>query len=134
MHWGLEFTPNFLHDLEKIGVVFLQFGAHEGIEVVGAKVGFRAFGKILFEIAQRIVPGEVSFDVPDGFVFAAGLGLAEGLADTFVVEAQKLIVIGVGEFVQDDSGLRGGKRSGNKAPGLRDVNHFCRSGVVAVVE
>lgn len=86
MHWGLEFAPNFPHDLEKLGVVFLQFGAHEGIEVVGAEVGFRAFGKILFEIAQRVVPGEVSFDVPDGFVFSVRFGLAEGLADAFVVE------------------------------------------------
>ena len=114
--------------------MFLQFGAHEGIEVVGAKVGFGAFGEVFFKIAQRVVPGKMSFDVPDGFVFSVSFGLAEGLADAFVVEAQKLIMIGVGKFVQDDSGLRGREGAGNEVPGLRNVNHFCRSGVVAIVE
>lgn len=87
------------------GVVGFEFLAGEGVEVVFAEVGLGHFGEEFHGVVESVVANGLAVDVFDGVVLAGGFSGFVGGGDAFVVEAEDLVVVGVGEFVEDHVGL-----------------------------
>ncbi len=97
----LRGTPNFGEQIVECRVVFFEFGADKGIEVVSVKEGFGAFGKVFVRVVQAVVADRFTGVKQDFLVELSVLGSLKSRKDFCVVKAEKLIVIGVGEFVQN---------------------------------
>lgn len=110
-----------------------EFAADEGVEVVGADVGFGHFGEVFLVVGEGVVSGVVASDVHDVFELVGVAGAFEGFDDFGVVEAEELVVVGVGKLVEDDPGLVLFFSVVDEAGGAGDVDAFDHFGIVAVV-
>ena len=84
------------------GVVFLQFGAYEREKIVAVEERFGAFGEVLLVVGQSVMAHAFSGVEQDVRVEVTLFGLLECGDDAWFFERQDLVVIRVGEFMQDD--------------------------------
>lgn len=117
----------------ELGVVLFEFGADERVEVVAVEVGFGAFGEVFFVVGESVVADFLAVEEEDFFVGAGFLHGVVGGDDFRVIEGEDLVVVGVGEFVEDDGGVFEELEAGEQGFGVGDVDFFMEAWVVAVV-
>src|SRR4029079_1961272 len=94
-------APDFFEQLVQPRVVLPELGAHERVEIVRAEERLGPLGEVLLGARERGVALLRPADPEHRFVRAAGAGVVEGLPDAGVIEPEDLVVIGVGELVED---------------------------------
>jgi hypothetical protein len=108
----------------------LEFGADEGVIVVGAEEGFGGFGEVLAVVGQGVGFFDPPIDAEDVVVEVMSDGVIEGGFDVGVGGAEDPVVIGVGELVEEDAGLDLGP--GEEVSGVAEFDGAGLIGVEAV--
>ena len=97
--------PDGVHQLVDFRFRLFQFGTVERKEVVDTEVTFGHFREKFHLVGERVVSDSSAVAMECFVTVAALFVLLVCLKDTGFLEAENLIVIGVGEFVEDDPGL-----------------------------
>ena len=132
MSLSSDFTPDFSHEGKGRGIVFLEFGPHEGIEIIHAEVGFGHLGEEFLVVGSGIVAGLATTEKKHSFVKTLLFRSFVGLENFRVLEAEYLVVISMSQFMKDDVRVLGPGTPGEKTTGSRYVYAFFQSGVVSV--
>src|SRR5688572_25905218 len=100
-------APELLQKVVASGIVLLQIGSREGIEVVPAEVSLGELGKVLPLIDERVRSPLAAADMPDRFVGFALQRPSVGSRDSAMPLSQEEKMVGVGELVQQQARLPG---------------------------
>ena len=113
---GLFDFPDFFEDGDEFGVMLEELGTTVRVEVVLVKVGFGSFGEVFHLVGHGVgfaVGNTVGFRGIAGtfdevLVGAGFFGSVKGGEDVGVVVAEKVVVVGMGKFVEDEVGHAAG--------------------------
>ena len=97
--------PDFFHDGERFWVVLFEFGRNEWIEVVTVEVGFGGLSEVFLVVGCAVVTDSTTGEQFDPFKDAFLHGGIIGRDDCLLAKSENLIVIGMSQFVQDNSGV-----------------------------
>ena len=86
-------------------LITLEFGAIERIEIVLPEECLGHFRKELLRIGQAVMLHFPAVDVQNALVFAAVTKASERGGDLGVIEAENLVMVRMGQFVQHRPGL-----------------------------
>jgi len=113
--------------------VVAEFGGDEGVKVVAVEVGFGGFSEVFLVVGGAVVADIAAGEELHFFEDAVFDGAVVGGDDFLFIEAEDLVVIGVGEFVKDDGGVLEKLVAGEKLSGAGDVDFLGEAGIVAAV-
>ena len=126
-----RWSPDFFHDLEGFGIVVAEFGGDEGVEVVAVEVGLGGFGEVFLMVGGGVVLCGATVEELYFFKDPFFDGRVVGGNDFLVVEAEDLVVIGVGQFVKNDGGVLEELAARVEVGSAGDVDFFGKAGIVA---
>jgi len=86
---------------EHLRIVLFELTSRERIEIIGAKERFRRFSKVLSFTGGRVCALSCTIISSEGVVDSRPHDSLEGGRDLHVIETQNLIVIYMGEFMED---------------------------------
>ncbi len=98
---GFRTFPDAFQQVVKHGVMLFLFRPDEGIKIIPVEKRFGALRKVFFGVAQAVVADGFSGVEQDFFVNLRFLGRIKSRLDFGMVETKELVVVGVGEFVQN---------------------------------
>src|SRR5215212_615144 len=105
--WGrlLFIGPNLCQQSEDFRLGLLKLGPIERIEVIDAEEGFRHFSKELLVVSKGIMFHALAIVKQHSLAVTALLEFLVRFANSRFVERKHLVVISMGQLVQDDPRL-----------------------------
>ena len=124
--------PNHFHYPVEVGVMFLEFSAHERVEVITVEISFSALGKVFLVVGHGVVPDILPGKKHDPVITSCILGFFVCSDDCRMLKGEELVMVCVGEFVQHDCRVLEQLSPGKQGFCLGDVDFFDEPGVMAL--
>ena len=95
--------PNRFQNPMQVGVMLLEFGTNEWVEVIAIEISFGALGKVFLVVCHGIMSDILPGKKHDPVITPCLSRFFVGGDDSRMVKGEELVMIRVGEFVQHDS-------------------------------
>ena len=97
----MGWPPDLLKGVVKGGIVLIELRTNERIKIVMIEVCLGSLSKILLMVGGAVVPDGPTRVEQNPLIRSLLHGLIIGIHDRLVIKTQNLIVVGMGQFVEN---------------------------------